>query len=68
MLAIKILIVAMASLAAAMPAPQTTGPYTGPCDDHNCGAGGEDCGRALFCVPFPSFEKELRQGCTCSLM
>lgn len=66
MLAAKILIAAMASLAAAVPAPQPAG-YTGPCSPDNCGIQGTNCGKGYLCVPFPHMDPELRQGCTCSL-
>ncbi|KAK3990406.1 hypothetical protein QBC44DRAFT_325124 [Cladorrhinum sp. PSN332] len=40
--------------------------YTGPCSASKCGADGRVCPRGFLCVPWPSFEPALRQGCTCS--
>ncbi|KAL8303134.1 hypothetical protein RB601_008031 [Gaeumannomyces tritici] len=67
MLAAKILVAAMASLVAAVPALQPR-QYTGPCETTNCGAQGLDCThRGNLCVAFPHTDAALRKGCTCSV-
>ncbi|KAK4216433.1 hypothetical protein QBC37DRAFT_279269 [Rhypophila decipiens] len=43
-------------------------PYTGPCSDKVCGASGKPCRTGLNCVPWPTFERSERKGCTCSYM
>lgn len=40
--------------------------YTGSCSASDCGASHKVCPRGYLCVPYPSFEPSLRQGCTCS--
>ncbi|KAH8891776.1 hypothetical protein GQ53DRAFT_864510 [Thozetella sp. PMI_491] len=41
--------------------------YTGPCSTTDCGENHLDCrGRGNLCVPYPSTDPALRQGCTCS--
>ncbi|PVH95168.1 hypothetical protein DM02DRAFT_618066 [Periconia macrospinosa] len=58
--------VLFATLVTSASLPKRQAPYTGPCEQNNCGATGKDCGRALLCVPFPSLDPARREGCTCS--
>ncbi|TLD13020.1 uncharacterized protein PgNI_05055 [Pyricularia grisea] len=41
--------------------------YTGPCEESNCGASGQNCTSGYLCVPYPHMDQELREGCTCSI-
>ncbi|EGO56150.1 hypothetical protein NEUTE1DRAFT_45259 [Neurospora tetrasperma FGSC 2508] len=59
----KILILFGITAAAASPAMAA---YTGPCSVTQCGASGVACPRGYLCVPWPSFDPALREGCTCS--